>query len=69
MSKQSWFVTDALRLCRIGTHGLVINLAQTAWRDKSGTFPVVFAMGKGIEEQVGSMIHVRFFKPVWCWEV
>lgn len=24
MNNQSWFVTDALRLCRIGTYGLVI---------------------------------------------
>lgn len=46
MSKQSWLVTDALRLCRIGTHGLVINQAQTARREKGGTFPVVFAMGR-----------------------
>lgn len=53
---------------KIGTHGLVINLAQRAWRDKGGTFPVVFAMGKGIEEQARTMIHVRYFKPLECWE-
>lgn len=65
MSKHPWFVTDALRLCRIGGDGLGINLAQTARREKGGTFPVIVAMEKGVEEWAGSVIH-RFFKPVWC---
>lgn len=63
MSRQSCFVIvlATLRVSSTDTHGLVVQLAQTAWEEKDGPFPLVFAMG--IKEWAEKVV-VR----LWCGE-